>query len=62
MSQDEIDKQYHEALPSVILDSILMCLVITILAVIPILLIRFKISHNINLFREFVQYLRKSNL
>ena len=59
MPQDQINKQYDEVLPSVIQDSILMCLVITILALIPCLLIRFKVSYNINLFSEFAQYLRK---
>ena len=61
MPQDEINKQYQEVLPSVIQDSILMCVVITILASIPTLLIRFKISHNINLFSELVRYLRNRN-
>lgn len=58
MPKDQIDKQYNEALPSVIQDSILMCFVIMIVVLIPILLIRFKVSHNINLLSEFMQFSR----
>lgn len=58
MPKDQIDKQYQEALPSVILDSILMFLLITVVVFIPVLFIRFKISHNINVFSEFMSYLK----
>ena len=57
MPQDQINKQYDEVLPSVILDSILLCLAITLFASIPFLLLRFKQNHNINLFREFMKYI-----
>lgn len=59
MPQDQINKQYDEALPSVILESIVMFLVIAIVVSIPILLLRFKQNHDINLLSEFTQYLRK---
>ena len=59
MPQDQINKQYYEVLPYVILDSILIFLAITIPVSILTLFLKFKYSHNINLYHEFFKKVRK---
>lgn len=59
MPHNQINKLYYEVLPHVILDSILICVAITIVISIPILFFRFKYSHNINLYHVFIQKLKK---
>lgn len=59
MPRELIDKQYQEALPTVIIESMVMFLLISILVFIPALFIRFKQINDINLYQEIKQYVRK---
>lgn len=59
MAKELIEQKYYEALPIVIADSIIKCLLIMFILLIPSLIYRFKISHNINLIHELKKRIRK---
>lgn len=59
MPKSQINEQYNEALPSIILDSVLICIAVTLLVSILSLFIRFKYNHEINIFREFINFCKK---
>ncbi|TCK98283.1 hypothetical protein EDC19_0703 [Natranaerovirga hydrolytica] len=54
-----IVQNYNEARPSIIVDSILIGLLITLIFFLLNMLIMFKIKHNINLIKAFIQYIKR---
>ena len=58
-SKNIIKERLVEVLPSIIVESIIKCLIIMIILIIPLLIYRFRIDNKINLFHEFNLYLKE---
>lgn len=59
MPQEQINQQYNDALPTVITESIVWGLVLTLILSIPLLYWRFKTIHAINIFSEVLLYFKR---
>ncbi len=58
MPKELIQEKYNEAAPIVITHSVIKCIVIMLVLLFPLLIYRFKIKHNINLFYELKKYIK----
>lgn len=61
-SSDMISEQLNIAIPNIIIESLIKCLLIMIILFIPVLIYRFRIENKINLLKKFKLYLQKKSL
>lgn len=57
--RDIINKQLNEAKPKIIVEAVIMCLLIMIVLSILMLILRFRVVHDIYLVHEFKLYLKE---
>lgn len=62
LSSDMISEQLNKAMPNIIIESLIKCLLIMVVLFIPVLIYRFRIENKIDLIKRLKSYLIKKKI